>query len=284
MNSSKVSILIPTLNSARTLEKTLASIQGQDYENIQVLISDSGSSDGTINVVSRYGFDLLNTGPGLLNARIEGIKHASGVYTLLLDSDMVLKPHSIERAVSLAQTGYDLVFLEESPMPATGLIEKMWSAERQLIYSIRNCRVDPLNGDLLPRFFRTNILKSAANNIPRELTSWLRHPDHQIIYYECYKISHKVAFLDNAVYFYERSNLSDLVRTYFRHGKDAAKLQDFGEYSELVKSKVSAKFNELIGSRRLFPYIALLLLIKGVPFVLGSNCARVATSFKRYRR
>lgn len=50
----KVSLILTTYNSKDNLEKTLKSIEAQDYSNIEVVIKDGCSTDGTINVIREY--------------------------------------------------------------------------------------------------------------------------------------------------------------------------------------------------------------------------------------
>ena len=50
----KVSLILTTFNCADNLEKTLESIEGQDYPNIEVVIKDGGSTDGTLEIIEKY--------------------------------------------------------------------------------------------------------------------------------------------------------------------------------------------------------------------------------------
>jgi len=50
----KISIVIPSLNKVRFIERTLASIFFQDYPNVEVIIEDGGSTDGTQEIIKRY--------------------------------------------------------------------------------------------------------------------------------------------------------------------------------------------------------------------------------------
>ena len=50
----KVSLILTTFNCAENLEKTLQSIEKQDYPNIEVIIKDGGSTDGTLGIIEKY--------------------------------------------------------------------------------------------------------------------------------------------------------------------------------------------------------------------------------------
>lgn len=50
----KISILTPTLNSAQTIETAILSVLKQDYEDVEHIIMDGGSSDATVEILSKY--------------------------------------------------------------------------------------------------------------------------------------------------------------------------------------------------------------------------------------
>lgn len=101
----KISILIPTLNSARTLVLCLESISAQNYprELIEIIIADAGSSDETTVIARRFEVDKivpnkLKTGEAGKSA---AAKEASGEILALIDSDNILPdPGWLKRMVA----------------------------------------------------------------------------------------------------------------------------------------------------------------------------------------
>lgn len=97
----KVSVIIPTYNRASFLPKAVESIIKQQYDNIEIIIVDDGSTDNTKSVVKTltdkyssivYCTNLRSKGPS--GARNTGILMALGEYVAFLDSDDVwLKGH-----------------------------------------------------------------------------------------------------------------------------------------------------------------------------------------------
>lgn len=90
----KFSIIIPTYNVEKYLEKCLNSILSQTYNNYEVIIIDDVSSDNTIDIVSNYQnkyqrirviVNNKNSGPSY--SRQEGINIAKGEYIIFVDSD-----------------------------------------------------------------------------------------------------------------------------------------------------------------------------------------------------
>lgn len=89
----KISFIIPTLNASLVLEKCLDSIKKQsipssDYE---IVISDGGSTDNTINIAKKYNSIIVKNSLKTAEAgKAVGIKKASGKYICLIDSDNIL--------------------------------------------------------------------------------------------------------------------------------------------------------------------------------------------------
>lgn len=89
-NSPLVSIIIPCLNSEKTLHFTLDSLRSQDIDQIflEILIVDAGSTDATREIAQKYGAKVIEN-PRVQPecAKHEGILHARGKYALFIDSD-----------------------------------------------------------------------------------------------------------------------------------------------------------------------------------------------------
>ena len=60
-NALSVSVIIPTLNSSRTLDKCLKSVRSQDYPYLsEIIIADGGSTDHTIQIAEKYEAKIVN--------------------------------------------------------------------------------------------------------------------------------------------------------------------------------------------------------------------------------
>lgn len=97
-----ITIFIPTYNRAHTLNRTLASIACQLYQDIEVIIIDDGSTDGTADIVtawaSKQPFPVIyrkQLNQGKFAAHNHALRLASGELFLLLDSDDQLAPNII---------------------------------------------------------------------------------------------------------------------------------------------------------------------------------------------
>jgi glycosyltransferase involved in cell wall biosynthesis len=97
----KISVVIPSFNSAQYLPAAIESALGQDYKNLEIVVVDDGSSDDTAAVVARYGkfveyIRLENNGGGPARPRNIGIRAASGDYIALFDSDDLMLPGKLK--------------------------------------------------------------------------------------------------------------------------------------------------------------------------------------------
>lgn len=100
-----VSVVIPCFNHARYLERSVASVVGQSYEDWECVIVDDGSTDATPEVCrrlaggdSRVSF-LRQSNAGLSTARNAGIRRAKGELIQLLDADDLLQRHKLRTQV-----------------------------------------------------------------------------------------------------------------------------------------------------------------------------------------
>lgn len=103
--SSKVTIAIPTFNRVGYLRTSVDSALAQTYPNLEIVISDNCSTDGTADylatlddpriVVLRQPRNL-----GMIGNWNECLRRATGEYFLLLSDDDLLEPQAIERLVS----------------------------------------------------------------------------------------------------------------------------------------------------------------------------------------
>ena len=104
-----VSIIVPVFNVKNYLERCLNSIKGQTYENIEVLLVDDGSSDGSDVICDTYAAEdtrfhvYHQNNMGLSGARNTGLQYATGKYVAFVDSDDWISNEMIEKLVTEAE-------------------------------------------------------------------------------------------------------------------------------------------------------------------------------------
>jgi len=98
-----VSIVTPSFNQAHFLERTIRSVLEQDYPNIEYLIADGGSTDGSLEIIQRYSDRLAwwvsEKDEGQTNALNKGFSHVKGEILAWLNSDDTYEPGAISHAV-----------------------------------------------------------------------------------------------------------------------------------------------------------------------------------------
>lgn len=121
----KISIVTPTYNSERTIEETIQSVLSQDYDNLEYIIIDGASTDGTLNIVRKYEQNIATIvsekDKGISDAFNKGIAHATGEVLCFINSDDIMLPGALQAAADAFDGQHDIycgnVLLEN---PKTG--------------------------------------------------------------------------------------------------------------------------------------------------------------------
>jgi glycosyltransferase involved in cell wall biosynthesis len=111
----RVSIVTAVRDSAATLARTIESVLAQTWPEVEHIIIDGASSDGTVEVIRRYADRLAHwqsePDQGISDAFNKGLAAARGDCIGLLNADDWLEPEQIEHAVTaLGRSGADFVF------------------------------------------------------------------------------------------------------------------------------------------------------------------------------
>lgn len=97
----RISIVTPSYNQVEFLEETIKSVIDQDYPNLEYILIDGGSNDGSLNIIKKYShyFSHWESGPdsGQANAINKGLAGSTGQILGWLNSDDILLPGSLER-------------------------------------------------------------------------------------------------------------------------------------------------------------------------------------------
>jgi hypothetical protein len=106
-NDVLVSVCLPTRNGAARLEPVVRSIQAQDHQNLELIISDNASTDGTEDLCrslaaedDRIVYVRQPENVGLLNNFISAMRKAQGAYFRWVGDDDWLAPHCLSRCLT----------------------------------------------------------------------------------------------------------------------------------------------------------------------------------------
>lgn len=97
----KISIVIPSFNQGKFIERTFLSLIQQNYSNLEIIVIDGGSVDETINVIKKYEskikYWVSEKDNGQTAAINKGFRIATGEIIGYLNSDDILFPGSLEK-------------------------------------------------------------------------------------------------------------------------------------------------------------------------------------------
>lgn len=145
MNNPLVSVIIPTKNSSKTLERCLQSIKNQTYKNIEIIVVDNNSIDKTKEIAKKYTDKVFNHGPERSAQRNFGVGQSKGKYLLIHDSDIYFPLESIKECVQIIEKEKSAALIIPERSIGNGFWSKVKAFERSFY----------VGNDLIeaPRFF-----------------------------------------------------------------------------------------------------------------------------------
>ena len=111
----RISMIIPVYNAEPYIRAMVESLQAQDWENLQILLSDDGSTDGSVDLMTALAEQdpritvVVGPNTGVSSARNRALRLADGAYIGFADSDDILEPGYLHGLVSaLEESGTDM--------------------------------------------------------------------------------------------------------------------------------------------------------------------------------
>jgi len=207
-NNPLVSIIIPTKNSSRTLERCLQSVKDQSYKNIELIVVDNNSIDNTKEIAQKFTDKVFNFGPERSAQVNFGVKNANGEFVYKIDSDFVLDKDVLIQCVQKTEEGFDAVVVHNSPDVTVSWIAK-----------IRKFEVD---------MYKYDITHSSARFIRKDVYEKIDGFNEKITAGEDYDFQNKLnrggyktGFVDaEALHLGEPKKFWPHMKKYYDYGKD----------------------------------------------------------------
>lgn len=230
----KVSIIIPTYNRENYICQAIESALSQTIADIEVIVVDDGSTDGTKNKIKKYQDKIryiYTENNGCANARNVGLKEAEGQYISFLDSDDLYYPKKSEIQAQLLDKHPDIamVYTEFSAFDDNGfwdeyhirkyhsayhndafgykdIFKDKFTAEDDGIKSIEEQNINIYTGNIFEQYFNQIIVftnsimfrKKILNDVGIQNDKFGLFHDHEFVMRICKK--YKCAYIDLPTY------------------------------------------------------------------------------------
>lgn len=117
INAPRISIITICFNAEAYIEQTIKSVLGQTYRNIEYVVVDGGSTDGTLKIIERYADRISKfvseADDGIADAMNKGVTMATGDFVLFLHADDYLpEKTAIARAVQEIDDKHDFFLFD----------------------------------------------------------------------------------------------------------------------------------------------------------------------------
>jgi glycosyltransferase involved in cell wall biosynthesis len=108
----KISIIMPVFNCVRFFERAIVSVLSQDYQHVECIVIDGGSTDGTVDIIKRYAdrlaFWISENDASQSNALNKGFGYATGDVLCWLNGDEAYLPGTLTKVANVFKTNSEL--------------------------------------------------------------------------------------------------------------------------------------------------------------------------------
>lgn len=204
-----ISIVIPAYNVESLIGKTLDSVLAQTYTNIEVVVVNDGSTDGTKFIVDSYVARdnrikaIHKENGGVTSARLRGVAEASGDWIGFVDGDDYIEPDMYERLyanavkheVDISHCGYQMVFPNR--------VDFYYNTGRIILQSNLQGISDLIAGHFVePGLCNKLFRKELFANIDQRMDKSIKINEDLLMNYWLFKAAHSAAYEDFCPYHY----------------------------------------------------------------------------------
>lgn len=205
-----ISIIIPAYNIAHCLGVTLDSILAQTHPNIEVIVVDDGSTDGTAAVMADYAArdervkTVRQENGGVTAARLRGVAEATGDWIGFVDGDDCIEPdmfarllaNAVKHSADISHCGYQMIF-------PSGRIDYYYDTGKVAVQEgLQGCR-DLLTGEfvepgLCNKLYRRELFTGLAQRMDKSI----RNNEDLLMNYYLFRQAKRAVFEDWCPYHY----------------------------------------------------------------------------------
>ena len=169
----EVSVIIPIYNTAAYLRKALDSICGQTLKELEIILIDDGSTDGSRGIIEEYAKRdarirwYAQPNQGLSVARNRGLLHATGKYIYFMDSDDILDTQALRHCHDLCEKReLDFIFFDAKPLTESADSQNIPNYDRKgKIDESVHSGMELLDYELSNRLFLTPVYLCMVNRL-----------------------------------------------------------------------------------------------------------------------
>lgn len=210
MSKNLISIIIPAYNIEKELPRTLDSVLAQTYENIEVIVVNDGSKDGTGTVIDAYAAKdprikaIHKENGGVTSARLRGVAEASGEWIGFVDGDDRIEPDMYERLMKNAlEHGADISHCGYRMILPSGKVRDYYGTGKLVLQDWHTGVKDLLEGrfvepSLWNKLFRRELLIGLAQKMDLSI----RINEDQLMNYYLFRQAKQSVFEDVCPYHY----------------------------------------------------------------------------------
>lgn len=275
-----VTVVVPVYNVVDYLEKCIFSVVNQTYLNLEIIIVDDGSTDGSSQLCDELAKRdkrikvIHKENGGVVSARKRGVKEAQGEYVLCVDSDDWIDSVMIEEMVEIARcNNADIVtsglikedgdvHIERTDSIKEGVYEDDDAKKYLYQHMIYNQSTEKIgiSGYIWNKLFAKQLLK----DVLLQMSDSIRYSEDSAVVYCCLVKAECVVVTYKKYYHYVMRNTSRI------HTNDSRYLSDVSEWYNSVKPFFEqSKYYDLL-QKQLDAYIVNACFL-GINYVIGLN-------------
>jgi glycosyltransferase involved in cell wall biosynthesis len=278
----KISIITPSYNQGPFIEETIRSVICQDYPNIEYIIIDGGSKDGSVDIIRKYESQLSywvsESDKGQTNAINKGLIQAKGEIIAYLNSDDLYTPDAIRTAADFFKThpDIDMIYGDIIHIDQHSEFINLHKTGKILLENYLSCEV------YLPQptvFFRKRVIEKIGYfddtlNLAMDLDYWITIflyfqteyiPDTLAkarIYPAAKSSAEKLKYLRERLYILDKTfSNEDLMKSYFKSDEKVKELKNktystvhfFGGLEYLKNRQWNIALHHIMKGIKLYP-------------------------------